>query len=212
MRARAVPQSRAPAARRWGWASNIHAGRSAGGSRPRAEPVLSPVLSPGRQSRQPAAEVGRAGRKGLAWGSLLPDDVEFLGDFQVASGLEGECWMWIKRMGYKGEREPGSRGRKTGLETVGRRKGEGERERGSKRRERHREKQREDMMEAERRTHKRDGKAEAENRERERKKGGNTGRKIESERETHRGLGRKSPRDWPKRGGQSERQTDRYTR
>lgn len=142
MRARAVPQSRAPAARRWGWASNIHAGRSAGGSRPRAEPVLSPVLSPGRQSRQPAAEVGRAGRKGLGWGSLLPDDVEFLGDFQVASGLEGECWMWIKRMGYKGEREPGSRGRKTGLETVGRRKGEGERERGSKRRERHREKQR----------------------------------------------------------------------
>lgn len=101
-------------------------------------PVQSPVLSPARQSRSPAAEVGRAGRKGLGGGSLLPDDVEFLGDFQVASGLEGESWMWMKRMGSKGEREPGSSGRKTGLETVGRRQGERERERGSKRRERHR--------------------------------------------------------------------------
>lgn len=70
--------------------------------------VQCPVLSPGRQSRQPAAEVGRAGWKGVGGGSLLPDDVEFLSDFQVASGLEGESWMWMKRMEYKGGESQGA--------------------------------------------------------------------------------------------------------
>lgn len=35
-------------------------------------------------------------------GSLLTDDVEFLGDFQVAPGLEGESWMWTKSNGVRG--------------------------------------------------------------------------------------------------------------
>ena len=42
-------------------------------------------------------------------GSLLTDDVEFLGYFQVAPGLEGESCIWMKSNGVRGE-ETGNRG------------------------------------------------------------------------------------------------------
>lgn len=66
-----------------------------------AQVVPHPVLGWGRQSRQPAVGVGRAGWKGLGGNSLLTDDVKFLGDFQVAPGLEGESWMWMKSNGLR---------------------------------------------------------------------------------------------------------------
>ena len=44
---------------------------------------------------------GGLGRRGWEGGSLLTDDVEFLGNFQVAPGLEGESWMWMKSNGVR---------------------------------------------------------------------------------------------------------------
>lgn len=50
---------------------------------------------------------------GWGGGSLLPDNVEFLANFQVASGLKGENWLYIKKKNNgvrKEERLIGERG------------------------------------------------------------------------------------------------------
>lgn len=94
--------------------------------------------------------------------SLLTDDVEFLGDFQVAPGLEGESWIGMKsggvrvggeiwnrdgeriremagRSGSKRERETEKRGERRGREGRGReRKGMGLQQRRDWQRERER--------------------------------------------------------------------------
>lgn len=43
-------------------------------------------------------------QEGRGWrDSLLPDDVQFLANFQVASGLEGESWLWVESNGVREE-------------------------------------------------------------------------------------------------------------
>lgn len=71
-------------------------------------------------SHTEANEAGASCRGAGSWergagsqgrGSLLTDDVEFLANFQVASGLEGESWMWVKSTGVRqcGERDGAQR-------------------------------------------------------------------------------------------------------
>lgn len=98
------PQGRGPAARQ-GTTSNIHAGRGPDSSTCRAEPG---VAEPAASCWGEGGWTGGAGRGH----SLLTDDVECLGNFQVAPGLERESWMWMKSKGVRGgekDREQGQR-------------------------------------------------------------------------------------------------------
>lgn len=61
--------------------------------------VPHPGLGWGGGGAEPAASCWSG--EGWGGGSLLTDDVKFLGNFQVAPGLEGESWMWKKSDGLR---------------------------------------------------------------------------------------------------------------